>query len=112
MGHLVAWQEFALAVARELAVGEESPTIARIDADWAARGDALNDELHAVWAALPMDEVRQRFARQSGELRGYLTVVPETRWWHPPTSGFLENDRHYDEHWPDLDAIVAAARGG
>ena len=27
-----------------------------------------------------MDEVRERFATVPGELRGYLTVVPETRW--------------------------------
>lgn len=115
IGHLVAWQEIALAVARELAVGEESATIARIDAEWAARGDALNDELRDVWAALPMDEVRQRFANVAGELRGYLTVVPETRWVKHPAHlrTFLEETiEHYEEHRPDLDAILAAARGG
>lgn len=115
IGHLVGWQEIALAVARELAVGEESPTIARIDADWAARGDAVNDELRAVWAALPMDEVRKRFANVAGELRGYLTVVPETRWVKHPAHlrTFLEETiEHYEEHRPDLDAILAAARGG
>jgi hypothetical protein len=115
IGHLVAWQEVALAVARELAVGEDSPTIARIDADWDARGDLLNDELRATWAALPMDEVRQRFANVAGELRGYLTVVPETRWVKHPAHlrTFLEETiEHYDEHRPDLDAVLAAARAG
>ena len=61
MGHLVAWQEVALAVATELAVNETSPTKARADADWDARGDAINDEIDATWAALPMNEVRERF---------------------------------------------------
>ena len=36
MGHLLAWQEIALAVATELAVNETSPTKARSDADWDA----------------------------------------------------------------------------
>ena len=27
-----------------------------------------------------MDEVRARFRTSPGELRGYLTVVPESRW--------------------------------
>jgi hypothetical protein len=115
MGHLAAWQDIALAVARELAVGEESPTIARIDADWAARGAAFNEELRVTWAALPMDELRQRFASVAGELRGYLTVVPETRWVKHPAHlrTFLdETIEHYDEHRPELDAILAAARGG
>ena len=58
MGHLVAWQENALAVATELAVNETSATKARSDADWDARGDAINDEIDATWAALPMTEVR------------------------------------------------------
>ena len=34
LGHLVAWQQHALDVARELAVGESSPSKARMDADW------------------------------------------------------------------------------
>jgi hypothetical protein len=113
MGHLVAWQDVALSIARELAVGEESPTDARIDAEWAARGDALNEELRQAWAALPMDEVRRRFATVAGELRGYLTVVPETRWVKHPghLRTFLEETiEHYEEHRPDLDAILAATR--
>jgi hypothetical protein len=116
IGHLVAWQEIALAVARELAVGEESATIARIDQDWDERGgDAVNEALMRKWAALSVDEVRRRFATVAGELRGYLTVVPETRWVKHPAHlrTFLEETiEHYEEHRPDLDAILAAARGG
>jgi hypothetical protein len=115
MGHLVAWQDVALSVARELAVGEQSATIARVDADWDARGDAMNEALLREWAALPIDEVRRRFATVAGELRGYLTVVPEARWVKHPAHlrTFLEETiEHYDEHRPDLDAILAASGGG
>ena len=81
MGHLLGWQEVALQVATELAVNETSPTIARVDADWAARGDeVVNAEIDAKWAAMSMDDLRARFRSQPGELRGYLTVVPESRW--------------------------------
>jgi hypothetical protein len=114
MGHLVAWQEVSLAVAKELAVGESAPTIARVDRDWEERGgEAVNDELLAAWSALPIDEVRRRFASVAGELRGYLTVVPETRWVKHPAhlASFLEETiEHYEDHRADLDAILAAAR--
>lgn len=113
MVHLLAWLEVSLAAARELAVGESSPTIARVNADWDARGgDVVNDELHAAWAELPLDEIRSRFASVPGELRGYLTVVPETRWVKHPTNleSFIdETIEHYDDHRADLDAVLAAA---
>ena len=102
----------ALAVATELAVNETSAAKARSDADWDARGDAINDEIDATWAALPMTEVRERFATIPGQLRGYLTVVPETRWLkHTEHQTFFhdETTAHYEEHRPDLDAILAAA---
>jgi len=114
MGHVVAWQDVALAAARELAVGEQSATIARVAADWdARRGEAVNEDLRREWAALPMDEVRRRFSTVAGQLRGYLTVVPETRWVKHPghLRSFLEDTiEHYDEHRPDLEAILAAVR--
>ena len=54
MAHLLAWQEVALAVATELAVNETSPTKARTDVDWEARGgDVVNAEVDATWAARP-----------------------------------------------------------
>ncbi len=112
MAHMLAWQESSLEMARELAVGETSPTLARLDAEWEEKGDRLNDELLATYLALPREELRRRFATSPGELRGYLTVVPETRWVkHPLHMGSLvaETLEHYEEHLPDLQAILAAA---
>jgi hypothetical protein len=113
MGHLVGWQENALAVATELAVNETSATKARSDADWEARGgEVINTELDATWAALPMDELRERFRTVPGQLRGYLTVVPETRWLkHTDHQRFFhdETTAHYEEHEADLRAVLSAA---
>ena len=113
MVHLLIWLETALTAAKELAVGETSPTLARVDAEWDARGgDAVNEELHEAWRDVPLDEVRRRFASVPGELRGYLTVVPETRWIKHPThlESFIEETiEHYDDHLGDLEAILAAA---
>ena len=113
MAHLVAWQESALAVATELAVNEVSPTKARADADWEQRGgEVINAELDASWAARPMAELRERFRTVPGELRGYLTVVPETRWLkHADNQRFFSDETtdHYQDHRADLDAILAAA---
>lgn len=112
IGHLVAWQGWALAVAKDLALGETSPSIARLDALWEERGDAMNDDISAEWRALPIDEVRRRFADVPGELRGYLTVVPESRWVKHATNlqTFIdETIDHYADHARDLEAILAAA---
>lgn len=115
MAHLVAWQEVALSVATELAVNETSPAKARSDADWEARGgEAINAEVDARWAARPLDELRARFRTLPGELRGYLTVVPETRWLkHTDHLRFFQEEttEHYEEHRVDLEAVLAAARG-
>jgi hypothetical protein len=114
MGHLLEYQEIALAVATELAVNETSPTMARVDADWDARdGAVINAEVDAKWAARSMAEIRERFRKVPGELRGYLTVVPETRWLkHADHRRFIleETTEHYEEHRPDLEAVLAAAR--
>jgi hypothetical protein len=114
MGHLLAWQAVALDIARELAVGETSPTIARVDFDWETRGaEAVNAELQAHWALLPIDELRDRFRSQPGELRGTLTVVPEARWVkHAEHMKSLHEDtvEHYEDHLVDVEAILAAAR--
>jgi hypothetical protein len=113
MAHLLAWQEVALRAAKELAVNETSETFAQVSADWDARGgEVVNAEIEAAWARIPMAEVRDRFATQPGELRGYLTVVPETRWLKHAKN--LESFReetmgHYEEHADDLAAILAAA---
>lgn len=113
IAHLVAWQELALRVARELAINETSPAKERADADWAARGDVINDEINAEWRALPMAEVRRRMETVGGELRGYLTVIPETRWLK--NSDMLrffltEMTEHYEDHRDDLAAVLAAGR--
>ena len=112
IGHLVAWQEWALATAKELALGPDSPTKRWLDAEWEARSDAINADIETEWQALPLGEVRRRLREVPGELRGYLTVVPEARW--------LKNDDyrqyftdetidHYADHAADLAAVLAAA---
>ena len=115
MGHLLHGQQLSLDVAQELAVGEGSATRLQADADWDTRGgDVVNAEALAAWAAKPMDEVRAEFARVAGELRGYLTVVPETRWVKNAEEQqffFSETIEHYDDHASDLAAILEAARG-
>ena len=82
MGHMVLWQEAALTTAKELAVNETSPTKDWLDAEWdkPGVGDRMNEEGLARFRALPMAEVRRLFHETAGELRGYLTVVPESRW--------------------------------
>jgi hypothetical protein len=115
MGHLLAWQGLALKVATELAVNETSPTKIASDEDWERRGgEVINAEVDATWGAKPMTELRETFRRQPGELRGYLTVVPEARW--VKNAAYLEfmseeTTRHYEEHRADLEAVLAAARG-
>jgi hypothetical protein len=111
LSHLVAYQAHALDVARELAVGGQSPAHAAMEAAWTERGDAVNDELSAAWRDLPAEEVRRRAREIPGELRGHLTVVPETRWVkHPVYGPYLEEELldHYADHEADLRAILAA----
>ena len=112
IAHLVAWQENALAVARELAVGVRSVTKERSDREWDERGDALNTDIQVEWRAMPMAEVRRRLQTVPGELRGYLTVVPEARWLkHADYLRFFVDETidHYADHRGDLEAIMAAA---
>ena len=112
MGHIVTWQEAALATAKELAVGEQSPTMDRLEAAWdAGAGDQINEEALARFRAMPIAEVRERFRTVSGELRGYLTVVPESRWIKHGTHQeyfFGETTEHYEEHGKELAAILEA----
>jgi hypothetical protein len=112
IAHMVAWQEVALAVAKDLAVNETSRTRAQADADWAARGDVINDEINAEWRKLEPEEVRRRLRTAAGELRGHLTVVPETRWLKNSDmlKFFLdETVDHYEDHRADLRAVLASA---
>jgi hypothetical protein len=114
IAHVVAWQALALDVARELAVGERSATKERLDRDWDERGgETVNREIQLEWRALPIDEVRARLRTTPGELRGYLTVVPEARWLkHADNLRYFLNQTidHYAEHRPDLEAVLDAAR--
>jgi mycothiol maleylpyruvate isomerase-like protein len=113
MAHMLAWQGVALDAAKELAVNETSSVFARTDADWESRGgDVVNEEISRTWAALPLTDLRDRFRTQPGELRGYLTVVPETRWLKNADhlkSFYDETIDHYADHMADLQAILAAA---
>jgi hypothetical protein len=112
VAHLVGWQEITLDVARELAVDETSSARSRIEAEWERRGDEWNEEIRLAWAELPPEEVRARMRSVPGQLRGYLTVIPETRWLKHPThlSSFMDVTLdHYEEHAADLAAILRAA---
>jgi hypothetical protein len=114
MGHIVLWQEAALAAAKELAVSETSRTKDRLDAEWEdpAAGDQMNEAGMERFRALPIDEVRRLFRETAGELRGYLTVVPEARWIkHSDHQNFFfsETLEHYEQHLPELRAILEAA---
>jgi hypothetical protein len=113
MGHLLSGHELALAVVTELAVNDTSPAMERADADWDARGgEVVNAEIDATWAALSMDELRDRFAPLPGQLRGSLTAVPESRWLsHGDHQRFFrsETTAHYADHLADLAAILAEA---
>ncbi len=114
MGHVILWQEAALATAKELALGDQSPTMERLEAQWASApdaGDAMNEEGLARFRAMPIAEVRELFRNVSGELRGYLTVVPESRWIKHSTNQeyfFGETTEHYEEHQKELRAILEA----
>ncbi|MBF8290606.1 MAG: hypothetical protein HW391_1574 [Chloroflexi bacterium] len=113
ISHMVAWQEWALSMARDLAIGETSPTIDRMDAAWDARGDQMNGDIQTEWRALPIEEVRARLETVAGELRGHLTVVPGSRWVKNPVhlKTFVdETIDHYADHADDLAAVLAATR--
>lgn len=113
MAHMLAWQGVALDAAKELAVNETSSVFTRMDADWDSRGgDVVNDEITRTWAEMSMPDLRDRFRTQPGELRGFLTVVPETRWLKNADylkSFYEETIDHYTKHMTDLRAILAAA---
>lgn len=116
MAHMLAWQGVALEAAKELAMRETSGVFARMDADWESRGgDVVNEEITKRWAGRSMTELRELFATQPGELRGFLTVVPEVRWLKNAEylkSFYDETIDHYSDHMADLRAILEAAGSG
>lgn len=115
MGHMILWQQAALDTAKELAVGEQSATKVRLEAEWDSvpdAGDRMNAEAMARYRAMPIGEVRDLFRTVSGELRGYLTVVPEARWIKHASHQewfFGETIEHYEDHAKELAAILEAA---
>lgn len=114
IAHVVGWQEVALAGAKELAVNERSPWVDRFNQVTDSGVDDYNAELLEEWRGLPLDEVRQRGRTVAGELRGHLTVVPETRWLKNAAHMrfFADNTvDHYAEHEVELRAILEAAAG-
>jgi hypothetical protein len=114
VAHLVGWQEISLAAAKELAVNETSPTVAHFRAVMDSDVDRQNELIFEEWGALPLDEVRRRGREVAGELRGHLTVVPETRWLKNPEHIRFFSDNgaeHYEEHRVELEAIIAGASG-
>ena len=114
MAHLLGWLDTALAVAKELAVREDSPTLERREEGMASPGvDAINEGLRARGRERPIEELRTALRTVPGELRGYLTVVPEARWVKNPAHLapiLADTTEHYEEHAPDLAAILEAAR--
>jgi hypothetical protein len=107
------WSSGRSARHRELAVGVTSASRLSGEAEWEARGDAINDEALAAWRALPLDELLTRARTVAGELRGHLTVVPEARWLKDgKVQAFFASETidHYADHAADLAAILAAAR--
>src|SRR5262245_7047474 len=114
MAHLLGWLDFTLAAAKELAVREDSSTLRRREQETADPGvDELNERILADARARPIAEIRDAFGTVPGELRGYLTVVPETRWVKHPAhlKAFLEDTtEHYEAHTGDLAAIIDASR--
>ena len=115
MVHLLGWLQIALTAARELAVREDSPALAERARVHDERGvDAMNEEIAWEAADRSLADIREAFRTVPGELRGYLTVVPESRWVkRPATMRPLLDDTtdHYAEHADDLAAILVAARG-
>ena len=114
MGHIVLWQEAALTTAKELAVSETSRTKDWLDAEWdkPGVGDRMNQDGLERFRSMPISDVRKQFHDTAGELRGYLTVVPEARWIkHADHQNFFfsETLEHYEDHLPQLRAILAAA---
>jgi hypothetical protein len=116
MAHMLAWQGVALDAAKELAIHETSSVFTSMDADWQSRGgDVVNEEITRTSAEMPMADLRDRFRTQPGELRGFLTVVPETRWLKNADylkSFYDETIDHYRDHMADLQAILAAGSPG
>ena len=78
MGHLVAWQQLALDVAKELAVGERARRAKRRPTPTGRPGGDVDQRRGRGDVAARSRSTRSARSspRVAGELRGYLTVVP------------------------------------
>ena len=113
MAHLLAWQEVALA-------GRHGAGRQRDEPRQGPRGRGLGHarrrgrqrrDRRALGGA-PDGRAARPVRLRPGQLRGYLTVVPESRWLkHADHQRFFltETTGHYEEHGADLAAILAAA---
>ncbi len=112
IAHVIGWQQRLIEVAKELQVAETSGESERIRAEWASRGDAMNEELLREWNSLPTEEIRRRLRDVPVELRRALAVVPEERWLHDArdAAAFRWMLEHYEHHRPALEAVLAEAR--
>ena len=114
MAHLVAWLEVALAVARELAVGETSPPSRPRTPTGTPAGDEINEEIRLTLAgpadgrgpaAVP-DRARRAARLPDGRARDALDQEqPSTR-----SSSWTETIDHYEAHVADLAAVLALGR--
>ena len=94
-------------------MGERSPAYEAMEAAWAERA-ATPSTTSSPRPGGPSPPTRCAGAPATipGELRGYLTVVPETRWVkHPVYGRHFEEELldHYADHEADLRAVLAAA---
>ena len=113
MGHITLAQEDALAIGQgagdrgvEPHLGSHGGRVGRPGPGTSSttRGSPASGRCRST-------EVRARFRTVSGELRGYLTVVPESRWIKHATHQeyfFGELTEHYEEHEKELRAILEA----
>jgi hypothetical protein len=109
LAHLVGWHEVATEVARELRTSPSSARKAAADAEWAARGDALNDAIRDAWAVLPPDAFRSRARGAHEGLLAALRDVPLAHWWEDDEyfAYFLsELQGHYADHRAALDVVL------
>lgn len=109
LAHLVGWHEVATEVAIELRGSPTSPRKAAADAEWEARGDAINEEIRTAWAPLPLGEFRSRACEAREGLLAALREVPSARWWEDDEyfAYFLsELQEHYADHRPALDIVL------
>jgi hypothetical protein len=113
MGHFIVWHEKYLIFVDELRERGHSESKVADDAYYEERGEALNDEYVAEFAAIPLAELRERFNTTFESLRVRVAPLPAKVWQHNVDfNEFLPDVTigHYAGHTQDLAAILAATR--